>query len=177
MGKQNFWREKNANLFVGEKQIITPTKNELLKCLAAKFEEKIAMIDVIFDKEARQNYLTKKNKTIPQGTPEIKVQQKIASRVLPDLLQLVNDFCSYFSVKLQDTIKANNLNSIAELKASLATNLNRLTVSTQESLENIYADIFFLVEQLKLDIKALETERKAIEEKEGSFFNGKIVIM
>ena len=83
--KKYFWREKNANKFIGEFTVISPTKQELLDEIIKKFYEKLEMINVIFDNTKRNEYLSKKSKTIPEGTPEIVIQQKIGTRVIIDL--------------------------------------------------------------------------------------------
>ena len=75
-----FWREKNANKFIEEFTVINPTKQELLDEIIKKFYEKLKMINVIFDNAKRNEYLSKKSKTISEGTSEIVIQQKIGVR-------------------------------------------------------------------------------------------------
>ena len=41
-----FWREKNANKFIEEFTVISPTKQELLDEIVKKFYEKLEMINV-----------------------------------------------------------------------------------------------------------------------------------
>ena len=81
-----FWREKNANYYLEKCQVLTLSNEELFEEIIKKFEEKLDMINAIFDKEKRNDYLKKKNKSIPSETPELIVKQKIGTRVIVDFL-------------------------------------------------------------------------------------------
>lgn len=72
--------KKNANKFIEEFTVINSTKQELLDEIVKKFYEKLEMINVIFDNAKRNECLSKKSKTISEGTPEIVIQQKIGVR-------------------------------------------------------------------------------------------------
>lgn len=89
---KKFWREKNANYYIGKEDVIIPNIHELTDSIINKSEEKILMIDVIFDESARDKYLKEKNKVIPEVTPIIKIQQRIGARVIVDFLQLIKDY-------------------------------------------------------------------------------------
>ena len=65
-----FWREKNADLQIGKYEVIVPTKKQLFDELIKKLHEKVEMIDVIFDKEKRQQYLQTKGKDTSVNVPE-----------------------------------------------------------------------------------------------------------
>ena len=78
--KNTFGVKKNANKFIEEFTVINTTKQELLDEIVKKFYEKLEMINVIFDNAKRNEYLSKKSKTISEGTPEIVIQQKIGVR-------------------------------------------------------------------------------------------------
>ena len=58
--KKYFWREKNANNYIGKCNIVVPTSDELFKEIIKKFEEKLEMIDVIFDKIKKMNICLRK---------------------------------------------------------------------------------------------------------------------
>lgn len=174
MGKY-FWREKNASIFIDKHEIIMPNKKELFVELVEKLEEKLQMINVIFEKEKRQEYLTKKNKTTQKGMSELVIQQKIGTRVIIDFLQLIYDICKlkeiqiYFSYKQTSQTKEGIYNSIK-------TSIKNLQKDLENNLIIIYTSIMSLIKILSISYNKIEEERLKIEEKEGSFFNGKIVI-
>ena len=95
-----FWREKNANYYVGKNKVIVPNKQELFEELVKKFEEKLEMINVIFNQEKRSEYLAKKNKILPEGISEVAIQQKIGTRVIVDFLQLIEDVCELKDINI-----------------------------------------------------------------------------
>ena len=163
-----FWREKNANIYVGKNEVVDPNKEELFDELVKKNEEKLQMLNVIFDKGKRIEYLTKKSKTIPIGTPEIAVQQKIGTRVIIDFLQLIYDICELKGLK-------QNFSYEFILRTKEA--IEELKNKTNDSLVLIHKNIMSLIGILSLSYNNLEQERQKIEEKEGSFLKGKFVIM
>ena len=170
-----FWREKNANSFGGKCEVIVPTSDELYKEIIKKIEEKLKMIDVIFDKTKRAEYLSKKNKTILKETPELVIRQKIGSRVIVDFLQLVKDLCNLKNIKIDYTKFATHKNK-EEIYLSLKNAVSNLKSNTKDSLIIIYENILNLTNVLSLNYEILEIERQKIEEKEGNFYKGKIVI-
>lgn len=173
--KKYFWREKNANNFIGKCNIVVPTSDELFEEIIKKFEEKLEMIDVIFDKTKRNEYLSKKNKTIPKGTPEFVIQQKIGSRVVIDFLQLVKDLCNLKNIKI-DFPNIANSKSKEEIYLSMKNAISNLKTIIKDSLVIIYENILNLTNILSLNYETLEAERQKVEEKEGSFYKGKIVL-
>lgn len=173
--KKYFWREKNANSFIGKCKIVIPTSDELFEEIIKKFKEKLKMIDVIFDKTKRAEYLSKKNKTIPKEMPELVIRQKIGSRVIVDFLQLVKDLCNLKNIKIDYTKFATHKNK-EEIYLSLKNTVSNLKSNTKDSLIIIYENILNLTNVLSLNYEILEIERQKIEEKEGNFYKGKIVI-
>ena len=173
---KHFWREKNANYYKNTNEVVVPSEQELYEEIKSKFNEKLNMISVIFDKSKREEYLTKKNKKIPEGTPELVIQQKIGTRVIVDFLQLVKDMADLkkLSIKVEDNT---NFNSHEQIQKSIKLHISNLDFNIEMSLKGIYSSIINLIEILSLNVDDLETERQRIEEKEGSFFKGKIVIM
>lgn len=79
-----FWREKNANYYLEKCQVLSLSNEELFEEIVKKFEDKLEMINVIFDKEKRNEYLKKKNKSISSETPETIIKQKIGTRLIVD---------------------------------------------------------------------------------------------
>lgn len=170
-----FWRERNADKFINEFSVIQPTKQELFDEIVKKFYEKLEMINVIFDKTKRNEYLSKKNKTIPAGTPELAIQQKIGTRVIVDFLQLVKDICYLKNIKL-DSPNLKNFKSKDDIYFSINSAILNLANQTKNSLTIIFENILNLINLLSLDYDILEIERQKVEEKEGSFYKGKFVI-
>ena len=56
---KHFWREKNANYYKNTNEVVVPSEQELYEEIKSKFNEKLNMISVIFDKSKREEYLTK----------------------------------------------------------------------------------------------------------------------
>ncbi len=133
------------------------------------------MIEIIFDKAKRNEYLSKKNKTIPKGTPELVIQQKIGSRVIVDFLQLVKDLCKLKNIKIDFPNLASHKNK-EEIYLSMKNAISNLKTSTKNSLLIIYENTLNLTNILSLNYEMLEAERQKIEEKEESFYKGKIVL-
>ena len=133
------------------------------------------MIDVIFDKTKRADYLSKKNKTIPKEMPELVIRQKIGSRVIVDFLQLVKDLCNLKNIKIGYPKFATHKNK-EEIYLSMKNAISNLKSNTKDSLIIIYENILNLTNVLSLNYEILEIERQKIEEKEGNFYKGKIVI-
>lgn len=171
-----FWREKNANIYIEKNEVVVPNKQELFEELVKKFEEKLQMINIIFNKEKRSEYLAKKNKIIPEGTPEIIIQQKIGTRVVIDLLQLIKDTCELKGFK-QDFSHVLISQTQEEIYNSIKLAIEELKSKTNDSLIIIHKNIISLIEILSLSYDNLEQERQRIEEKEGSFLKGKFVIV
>jgi len=171
-----FWREKNALCFLNQFKIKTPNKNELVDEIIKKFNEKLEMINVIFNKEKRNDYLKKKNKSIPSETPELLVKQKIATRVIVDFLQLIKDLSDLKNINITFGKTETNIKNEFEIYNSLKIEILNLYANTNKSLNNIFNIILFLIRLLSLNYDKLEIERKEIEEKEGSFLKGKIII-
>ena len=69
-----------------------------------------------------------------------------------------------------------NIKTEYEIYNSLKIGILNLYANTNKSLNNIFNIILFLIRLLSLNYDKLEIERKEIEEKEGSFLKGKIII-
>lgn len=173
---KKFWREKNADYYLDKAKVIVPNKEELYESIIEKFEEKIFMLDVIFDESARSKYLIEKSKEIPVGTSIFEIQQKIGIRVIVDFLQLINDLSQFIGRKVSVNEIEITKCSAKEIKENIAKYVLSLKENTVAKLEKIYINILCLSKLLKLDFRELEKERIVIEEKEGSFYKGKYVI-
>jgi hypothetical protein len=174
---KKFWREKNADYYIGKEEVTIPNKQELTDSIINKFEEKLLMIDVIFDESARNKYLKEKNKTIPEGTPLIKIQQKIGTRVVVDFLQLIKDYSLLKEIDLKLEFNKNDkIFNKEEITKGLRKSINELRNDVEEGLHYIFKDINNLIILLDLKYDELENERKVIEEKEGNFYKGKFVV-
>ena len=107
--------------------------------------------------------------------PELVIRQKIGSRVIVDFLQLVKDLCNLKNIKIDYTKFATHKNK-EEIYLSLKNAVSNLKSNTKDSLIIIYENILNLTNVLSLNYEILEIERQKIEEKEGNFYKGKIVI-
>lgn len=177
MMKKVFWREKNADSFIDKAEIIIPSKEELFASIVDKLKEKIFMIDVIFDENSRNQYLSEKNKIIPEGTPLIVIQQKIGTRVVIDFLQLTKDLASLIDVDINENFSQNVIMNKEEIKEQLSLAIADLYKNTALHLNEIVDITFKLMNLLELKYEKIEEQRKLIEEKEGNFYKGKYVIL
>lgn len=174
-----FFRERNADAVRDEYELIVPTSEELEKELKNKLAEKLAMIDVIFDEEKREEYLKKKGKEIPKNVSEVVVKQKIGLRVLVDFLDLAVSLCMVCGYNYEELLVYND-NYIADggiFKELFTETVNKVASeeTTEENLKEFAQVVMMLVNNLKLDIDEVEKERLKVEISEGSFLNGKIL--
>lgn len=170
-----FWREKNANSFIGKCKVLGLTQSELFEEIIKKFYEKLDMINVIFNKTKREEYLYKKNKIITENTPEIEIRQRIGTRVIIDFLQLIKDLCDLKHIKLKAASSESGKNK-DEIYLAISGAISNIKSNTEDSLLTIYKNILNLIDLLLLNYMDIEIERQKVEEKEGSFYNGKIVV-
>jgi len=133
------------------------------------------MINVIFNYKKRNEYLLKKNKVIPEHTPEILIQQKIGTRVIVDFLQLIKDFCDLENINIKSDFAVCNKDKDSICK-SLKSAIDNLKIETQNNLQIIFDNVLCLIDLLKLKYEDMEKERIVVENNEGSFRNGKFVI-
>lgn len=175
--KKVFWREKNADVFMDKAEIIIPSKEELFISIIDKLKEKIFMVDVIFDSDARNQYLKEKNKNIPEGTPLIVIQQKIGTRVIIDFLQLAMDLAALVNVSVNINSDDGVILNQDDIKQQLLVCINDLNSNKNENINKICSIALNLMNLLGLDYEKIEEQRKLIEEKEGNFYKGKYVIL
>ena len=180
-----FWREKNADKFVGRYEVIVPTKEELEKELILKFEQKLGRIDIIFDKNAREKYYRedKKPKEIKlEGLTEEEIQQKIGLNVVVDFLQVVYDFSKFkgvnFEILLSKNFKTPRKRSAEKIKSSIQKTIEDLKAknNVNEALLQIYFSSRALAKLLKLDFGEVYKKQQEKQEVQGNFLNGKYVI-
>jgi len=171
-----FWREKNANYYLEKCQVLSLSNEELFEEIVKKFEDKLEMINVIFDKEKRNEYLKKKNKSISSETPETIIKQKIGTRLIVDFLQLIKDLSFLKKINITFSETETNIKNEFEIYNSLKIEILNLKTNTNKSLNKIFNIVLYFIRFLSLDYDKLEIKRKEIEGKEGSFLKGKIVI-
>ena len=119
--------------------------------------------------------MSKKNRTILKETPELVIEQKIGSRVVIDFLQLIKDLCNLKNIKI-DFPNFVSPKSKEKIYLSIKNAISNLKISTKDSLIIIYENILSLTKILSLNYDIIENERQKAEEKEGSFYKGKIVL-
>ena len=176
MAFYKFMREKNADFFDKEKHISLDEKNLKLE-LVRKLQEKVAMFDVVFDKQARAVYLKQKNKQISEDISEFEIQQKIGLRVLVDYFDLVYSLAKIQNINKEKLFNYNELNSVKTLKTRVlkVTNLLIKTSVSEDLLIELFGFIMSLANYLKFNIDDIEKELEKVNNKEGSFLNGKLI--
>lgn len=176
-----FWREKNANFFLGKNEVIEPTKEELERELILKFAQKLDRIDVIFDRNAREDYFINDKKPKPniENMSESEIQQKIGLNVVVDFIQVVRDICEFYKYDFKKlSSKSHNKITKEEIKRNIKNDINNLFIRQDifDRINDIYQNAIYLANLLNLDLELIEQTRKEKEEKQGNFFNGKYVI-
>lgn len=180
MEKKYFWREKNADACMGKGKVFEPTREELKAELVAKLRQKLDRVDVIFDKAARKNYweTDEKSKSFNlEDFSEEELQRKIGLNVVVDFLQLTRDLCQFYEIELRRQ-NPNKL-SVEDIKKQYEINIKSLDDESeiQSSVENILRTTISLMNLLGLAFEDVEQKRKEKEEKQGSFYKGKYVII
>ncbi len=174
-----FFRERNADFCKEEFDIIVPTKEELKFELKKKLFEKLKMIDVVFDAEARQVYLQSKNKEISKDLNEIEIRQEIGLRVLVDYLDLTIALCEVYGYDYEELLNYNDDKIVDHgiFREMFIATVKKF-VEEEPSLENMTSVaelVMMFINVLKLDIDEVEQERIRVEKAEGSFLHGKIL--
>lgn len=173
-----FFRKKNAESIKDNYEIITPSKKELEELLRDKLAEKLQMIDVVFDKQIRERYLKRKNKVIERGITERQIQKQIGIRVLVDFYDLLDSLSRLKGVNLnKNTANKELLKTKTQIKNKM------MEVVSMIGVRNHYEDYLNELEEalcsfaniLEISHEEIQSEQKKIEEKEGSFFEGRIV--
>ena len=174
-----FFRERNAESVRNEFDIIVPTKDELEIELKNKLHEKLEMIDVIFDMDARAAYLKAKGKVIPKGVSELDVKMKIGLRVVVDFLDLTIALCMVSEIDYERLLIHND-NYIPDggiFKGMFVESVNKIIneETSEENLKELANAVIMLMNNLRLGFDIVEEERLKVEKAEGSFLNGKIL--
>lgn len=173
-----FFREKNADSFIGKDgvTVLNVSKEDLFDNIKSKLIEKVEMVNVIFEKSSRESYLKEKGKVIDTYIPEVEVQQKIGTRVIIDFLDLIYSICKLLKVSLDTEIlkeESISINFYIDLRKYVEDLCEENNIV--ENIQSIFDTIFFMAKYLGLKMQDLERERKEVELKEGSFYNGKLV--
>ena len=180
--KRYFWREKNADLFLGKNEVILPTREELEEELVKKLAQKVERLIMIYNKKARELYFSKDEKANDiklENLSEKEIQKIIGFNVAVDFLQLIKDLCLFYNIKVEKPLKGNQIaNSFEELATDIYKQIENLLKKTQvvDSIQAIYNSIFTLSEMLDLSFNEIEEQQIKREEKQGSFYKGKYVI-
>ena len=103
------------------------------------------------------------------------VKQKFGTRVIVDLLQLIKDLRQFFGKNI--TLKKHNIlpGTVEDTKFLLNNAISIMNTDTYNAINQMYNATAQLSILLELNLDDLEIERQKVEEKEGSFFKGKIV--
>jgi len=174
-----FFREKNA-ISIQNTEKITPNISELDIFLINKLSEKANQVEVICNEVLRNDYLKNKNKLEKaMSITEKEVKKILAKRLSVDLLQLYMDLLKLYQIKINKGLSIINYNiEELEYKSKILEICNALNQKENKKaiLDKLYEIILNYISLYGFDISEIETNRKAIEEKEGNFYNGKIVV-
>ena len=169
--KVNFYRELNA-LSIKNASLVSPNKNLLPQLLKEKLTEKVNHLQTIFTKTLRDIYLNKKNKlSEAQNLPEYVIKTTLATRVAADILEILLALASLNGTTIDFTnIMAKDLTE-QEIYLQFVSHLNQgINITALASLLKSYLNVY------NLSPTTILNEIKKIQEKEGSFLNGKLVV-
>lgn len=177
--KKYFWREKNADKFIGKNEVIVPTKSELEQELILKLEQKRNRMIMIFDKKAREEYFGHDEKPKEfklEDYEEEEIQKMIGYNCAVDFLQLVYDMCTFYNYKAKP-YEIKSYQTFDSINEQMKETINNLKTNPNfKEVTTIYSLTTSLIRLLNLDYKKVEARRKELEEKQGTFFKGKYVI-
>ena len=167
--KRYFWREKNAYSCAESGQVIDPTREELEQELVLKLVQKLNRSTLIFDKQARTNYLANQTQSRIkiENLSEEEIQREVGKNVIVDFVQVLMDLS-------QGSQKMTKEEVYAKIKRSIDNLL--LKKKVKQSIEQIYLANIALADLLKLNLADIEKQRAFIEQSEGNFFKGKYVV-
>lgn len=174
-----FFREKNA-LSIKNAKIVNPSKDELNDFLIKKLIEKANHIETIYDNQLRNNYLKKKDKfEIANKHTEEYVKKFLAQRLSVDLFQLLNDMCLNYDIKINFDNNKNLSYNELEIRENILKicediNGKKAIYNKMKNLLNLFVCYLKIY---NLSLKTIKANMIEVENKEGNFYNGKIVIM
>lgn len=175
--EKKFYREKNAQSISGA-EIIAPSKDEKENLLIQKLEEKATHINVIHDEILRNEYLKKKGKLEQAKTmPKEEIEKALALRLSADILQLTFDLSKIYRSRVQLVNTDKTSISADDIQKELVWCCDKLRTKKHKDkiLDVIIHLLFNYIDDFGISMEEVETERKLIEEKEGSYYNGLIV--
>lgn len=178
-----FYREKNA-LSINGAEVYSPAdKESLFEELIFKLKEKANHVLVIYDSEMRNDYLKKKNKyEMSLEMSESMVKSILAERLAVDLFQIYFDIISVLEINTETELDT-NLNykfidevSIRDALDTLCDDFLIMSYEDKKLLLKKFNDIILsYLDIYHFSAKDIESKRLVVLEKEGSFYNGKIV--
>lgn len=169
--KINFYRELNAKS-IANATLVSPNKHLLPELLKEKLADKVSHLQTIYTKTLRDIYLNKKNMlTKAETMPEYVVKTLLATRVAADILEILLAFADLSSTEIDFTnIMAKDLTE-QEIYLLFTKQLNEgINLTALASLLKSYLNVY------NLSPTTILNEIKKIQEKEGSFLNGKLVV-
>lgn len=169
-----FYREKNAKSIKGAKKRF-PSHQELIENLILKLKEKINHIEVVKNKQLRDEYLKKKNKyELSQNMKESEIISLLMERVLVDIYELLitlskilNIKTNFKNKKIINNINTNMLNELANIYNESLKN---------DAIQNLSNLLSYLLYEYNFSLRHIESQMKLTIKKEGSFEKGMLVI-
>lgn len=176
--EKKFYREKNALSIAGAK-IITPSKDEIEGLLINKLQEKTAHMIVVHNKELRDKYLAGKNKLEEaRELGDQETEKMLVLRLAADLLQLVLDLAKVYRAKVELVNKEQTSISTSDIQKELVWCCEKIQTKQHKDkiLDVIIHLIYAYIDDFGITMNDVVAEREKIEEAEGNFFNGKVVV-
>ncbi len=176
--ERKFFRELNSNK-ISNAKITAPSKEELKMLLIEKLKQKAKHIDVLLNKAEQEAYLLKKGKLEEASKlSDAEINQFLAKRLITDIYQLFIDLCKVFNEKVQINPEYKSTLNAKEIQKELDWCCEKLLTKKTKSelLVEISNSVIVLCTLYNLSFNEIEETQKEIEQKEGSYYNGKIVI-
>lgn len=180
--EEKFYREKNAKS-IKIAEIITPTYAKLKTLLAEKLCEKAEFIKTIYINPLREEYLAKKGKLDEsKKLGEEKTITMLATRLSVDFLQLLIDIARHIDTPLNLEKYEDVGFDLVMLSAFITDNANLIKnnnsiMEPSDIIQDLVNCFHCYLKTYNLSLKEIIKECKKVEKKEGSFYNGKIVIL
>ena len=178
--KRYFWREKNAYSCAESGQVIDPTREELEQELVLKLVQKLNRSTLIFDKQARTNYLANQTQSRIkiENLSEEEIQREVGKNVIVDFVQVLMDLCRFYEIDFNFLSQGSQKMTKEEVYAKIKRSIDNLLLKkkVKQSIEQIYLANIALADLLKLNLADIEKQRAFIEQSEGNFFKGKYVV-
>ena len=172
-----FFREKNADSIKVKLRKI-PKKEDLEILLLEKLKDKANHIKTIEDVKLRKDYLVSKNKwEKANDLPEFEVKRFLVKRLSVDIFQLILDICKVYNFKLDFVCGKTLKNTEDNIRKELIDCIEIFKNNKNENVINLmYNLLLSYINIFGFDIIDIDKLRQEVEDKEGNYYKGKIVL-